>query len=236
MIEALERPVTMQSQVSGTATAGASDADLRREEKALVERMLAGDEAAMEAFADGYFPGLYRFALGRLGGDSELSREVVQTTVCKALTKMQTYRAEAPLFTWLCACCRNEINMHFRRAKGQSRFVALDEGDGEAARPPGSRPGEAQPAEHPEGTLARREEARLVHAALDLLPPHYAHALEWKYLDHLPVKVIAERLRLGTKAAESLLTRARQAFRQGFERLSRRGGAAVARAAFKGGL
>jgi RNA polymerase sigma-70 factor, ECF subfamily len=52
----------------------ASDFDLRLEEKALVERMLAGDEAAMEEFADEYFPGLYRFALSRLGGDTELAR------------------------------------------------------------------------------------------------------------------------------------------------------------------
>ena len=44
-----------------------SELDLRLEEKALVERMLAGDEAAMEEFADEYFPGLYRFALTRLG-------------------------------------------------------------------------------------------------------------------------------------------------------------------------
>lgn len=55
------------------------------EEKALVERMLAGDETAMETFADGYFPGLYRFALKRVDGRSELARDLVQNTVCKVL-------------------------------------------------------------------------------------------------------------------------------------------------------
>jgi DNA-directed RNA polymerase specialized sigma24 family protein len=72
--------------------------------------------------------------------------------------------------------------------------------------------------------LARKQEAHLVHAALDLLPPHYARALEWKYVDRLPVAEIAARLRLGAKAAESLLTRARRAFRAGYERLSQRSG------------
>jgi RNA polymerase sigma-70 factor (ECF subfamily) len=182
----------------------ASDSDLRLEEKALVERMLAGDEAAMEELADEYFPGLYRFALARLGGDTELAREVVQTTVCKALAKLETFRGEAPLLAWLCACCRNEIRMGFRKKQRQPRVVELEE-DVASDRDP------------PDGALARKEEVRHVHAVLDLLPPRYARALEWKYVERLSVREIAERLRLGAKAAESLLTRARQAFRQGYE-------------------
>jgi RNA polymerase sigma-70 factor, ECF subfamily len=184
-----------------------SDSDLRLEEKALVKRMLAGDEAAMEEFADGYFPGLYRFALARLGGDTELTRDVVQTTVCKALAKLETFRGEAPLLAWLCACCRNEIRMGFRKKQRLPRVVELEE-DVASDRDP------------PEGALARKEEVRHVHAVLDLLPPRYARALEWKYVERLSVKEIAERLRLGAKAAESLLTRARQAFRDGYGRVS----------------
>lgn len=178
----------------------ASDSELK-----LVERMLAGDEAAMEELADEYFPALYRFALARLGGDAELAREVVQTTVCKALAKLETFRGEAPLIAWLCACCRNEIRMSFRKQK-RIRTVELEEDL-------------AAEGDLPEGELARKETVRQVHAALDLLPPRYARALEWKYVERLPVKEIAERLRLGAKAAESLLTRARQAFRERYERV-----------------
>jgi len=187
---------------SAGISASSSDSDLRLEEKALVERMLAGDEAAMEELADGYFPGLYRFALARLGGDTELAREVVQTTVCKALSKLETFRGEAPLLAWLCACCRNEIRMSFRPKK-RLRTVELEEDL-------------ACEGDLPEGALARKEEVRRVHAVLDLLPPRYARALEWKYVERLSVREIAERLRLGAKAAESLLTRARQAFREGY--------------------
>lgn len=180
-----------------------TDPDPRLDEKALVRRMLAGDAAAMEELADGWFPGLYRFALARLHGDSELAREIVQATVCKALAKLETWRGEAALATWLCACCNNEIRMHFRRKKGAPQMVELeDDGYADGAAP------------DPE----RREEARLVHAALDLLPPHYARALEWKYVERLPVQEIAERLRLKIKAAESVLTRARQAFREVYGR------------------
>jgi DNA-directed RNA polymerase specialized sigma24 family protein len=118
----------MHSPRSGPAIANESGLALRQEEKALVARMLAGDETAMEQFADGYFPGLYCFAVSRLQGDSELAREIVQTTVCHALAKLETYRGEAPLFTWLCACCLNEIRMHFRRKGRLPRMIGLDEG------------------------------------------------------------------------------------------------------------
>lgn len=187
----------------------ASDSDLRLEEKALVERMLAGDEAAMEEFAEEYFPALYRFALSRLG-DRELAREAVQSTVCKALGKLESFRGEASLSTWLCACCRNEIRMGFRSKKRQPPVVGLV----------GLEEDLASDRDPPERALARKEKVRHVHAALDLLPPRYARALEWKYVERLPVKEIAGRLRLGAKAAESLLTRARQAFRDGYEQVS----------------
>lgn len=211
------RPAT-QIQMNRVALEGEPDLDLAAEERALVERMLAGDEAAMEEFADGYFPGLYGFARARLGGDGELARDVVQTTVCKALEKLGSYRGEAPLATWLCACCRNEIRMHYRKEQRLPRHVALDAGPAGEDRWP-----DPAPEGRPGRSLEREEEARLVHEALDRLPPRYARALEWKYLDRLPVREIAARLRLGPKAAESVLSRARRAFREGYERLARGG-------------
>lgn len=186
-----------------------------QEEKELVERMLAGDARAMEEFAEGYFPGLYRFALWRLRGDAELARDIVQTTVCKALGKLGSYRGEAPLGAWLRACCRNEIGMHFRWKQRSPTVVELDE----MAREPLPVPNPGRSRE-PEEALVKKEEARRVHDALDLLPPRYARALEWKYLDRLSVGAIAERLRLSAKAAESLLSRARRAFRERYQGLA----------------
>lgn len=186
-------------------------------ERELVERMLAGDARAMEEFADVYFPGVYRFALSRLRGNRELARDLVQATVCKALAKLSSFRGEAPLLGWLCACCRNEIAMHYRR-QSASPWTAVTPDDGSDG--PLELALDGSPA--PDDALVRAEEARQVHAALDELPPRYAQALEWKYLERLPVVEIAERLGLGSKAAESVLTRARQAFRDVYAGLSRR--------------
>jgi len=71
----------------------------------------------------------------------------------------------------------------------------------------------------PERDLLRREVGRLVHVSLDQLPRHYGDPLRWKYADGLSVKEIASRLDVTPKAAESLMTRARRAFRKVFSSL-----------------
>jgi RNA polymerase sigma-70 factor (ECF subfamily) len=59
-----------------------------------------------------------------------------------------------------------------------------------------------------------------VQATVDTLPDRYSDVLEWKYVDGLSVDEIAAQLNIGVKAAESLLTRAREAFRETFSLLS----------------
>ena len=63
------------------------------------------------------------------------------------------------------------------------------------------------------------EVARLVRTVLDRLPASYGEALEWKYIEGQSVEVIGERLGIGTTAAQSLLARARAAFREALEKV-----------------
>jgi RNA polymerase sigma-70 factor (ECF subfamily) len=189
-----------------------------RDDVERVRRMLAGDGEAFEDFARRTSKALYRFAFARLDGDRELTREIAQTALCKVLANLHTYRGDSALLTWACACCRNEILMHFRRNRTHPDEVGLED-DVEPAvgfRPAG---GDPEAAGNPEAAALRREAAARVHMALDVLPEHYARALEWKYLERVPVKEIAARMEMRPKAAESLLTRARQAFRDGYEGL-----------------
>jgi RNA polymerase sigma-70 factor (ECF subfamily) len=184
-------------------------------DKTIVRRMLAGDEEAFEQFFETYFPGLYRFAVRRLDRDANAAEEVVQATLCKAVTKLATYRGEAPLFMWLCTFCRHEISAwHSRQQRSAQHEIPLIEDTPEiraALESIGAEDGAA-----PDDRLRRQELARLVRVTLDSLPPRYGDALEWKYIQELSVSDIAARLRVGPKAAESLLTRARQAFRDAF--------------------
>ena len=178
-----------------------------------MERMRSGDERAFDEFAERFVPALYRFALRRLDRDRELTRDVVQTTVCNVIQKLDGYRGEAPLFTWLCACCRNEIALHFRRRGRRPHEVDLEGVELQGGLPVPAAAG-------PQERLLRVEAGELVHVALDRLPPSYARAVEWRYLEGAAVDEIARRLGSTYKAAESLLSRARAAFREVYEELA----------------
>jgi RNA polymerase sigma-70 factor (ECF subfamily) len=191
--------------------------DLRSDDRALVRRLRAGEEQAFEAFFDSHFPALYRFLLARLDGDRELARELAQAAISKGVEHLDSYRGEASLFTWLCAIGRYEITGHFRRLERRPPEVELPEDGMVAAGGLASLPFHL---DDPEDQALRREVGRLVHVAADNLPTHYRRALLWKYLDGLSVREIGERLELSPKAAESLLTRARVAFRDGFASLT----------------
>lgn len=68
----------------------------------------------------------------------------------------------------------------------------------------------------PAVAFSQSEIARFVQTTLDHLPSLYGDALEYKYVHGLSVKEIGERLDKSAKAVESILTRAREAFRDGF--------------------
>ena len=182
---------------------------------ARARRMLAGDRETFEKFFEDHFDAVFRFAVGRLG-DESMAAEVVQSTFCLAVEKLHTYRGEATLLSWLCSICRNEMNAQFRLRRRETTVSFVDDSP-EVRSILEALGGEVDTVE--EETL-RREAARLVHLTLDSLPVHYAQALEWKYFEGVTVAEIARRLDTGTKAAESTLTRARQAFSRVFRTAS----------------
>jgi RNA polymerase sigma-70 factor (ECF subfamily) len=184
---------------------------------ALARRVVAGDETAFDEFFGRYFPRLYRFALPRLDGNEDAAEEVVQRVLIRAIQKLDSYKGEAALLTWLCTLCRREIARWHER-EGRVREISFFD----------DRP-EIRTAldalahldsDDPEAALQRRELSALVQLTLDHLPGPYGEALEWKYIQGLSVDEIANRLGVGYKAAESLLTRARVAFRDGFSFVS----------------
>jgi len=185
-------------------------------DRALAIRVGRGDEQAFEEFFSEYFPRLFRFALTRTDGDEAIAEEVVQRTLCNVMYKMDSYRGEAPLFTWLCSICRNELSGYFRKAGREESFAQPVE---ESPEIHAALERVAEGNDDPVTERHRDEIARYVQATLEELPDNYATALEMKYMQGMSVAEIAGELGLGEKAAESVLSRARKAFREGFERL-----------------
>ena len=187
------------------------------DESELLRRMLAGEERAFDAFFASHFPRLYRFALPRLAGNVEATRDVVQATLGKAVRKLETFRGDAALFTWLCQICRREIVDHLRAQHRHAEHVVLidDRPDLRVA---------IEAIEAPEEydlvrSYGRAEAGRLVKSVLDRLPARYGDALEWKYVEGRSVEEIGVQLGIGHAAAQSLLARARMAFREALEQV-----------------
>jgi RNA polymerase sigma-70 factor, ECF subfamily len=179
---------------------------------ALAGRILAGDDAAFRSTFDVFFPRLYRFALARLDGDREAARDVVQQTFCRAIERLETYRGEATLYAWFCQVCRNTLIDYCRATRRQRQTVRLLEDEPHAR---ALLETIAAPAtQGPDLAAWQRDVGRLIQATVDALPERYGEILEWKYVDGLSVRDIAARLHVAEKAAESLLTRARVAFRE----------------------
>jgi RNA polymerase sigma-70 factor (ECF subfamily) len=184
-------------------------------------RALSGDADAVKALAEAALGPLYSFSLYRVGRNRALCEEVVQETLVRAIRELDRFdpaRAGDNIFPWLTGLARNEISRVLSREKNAVSLEAL------WARMDRDLLGlYAKLDLEPFGdeVLQREETRELVNTAMSQLPPHYRDALEAKYLTGKSVRDLATLWSVSEKAVESLLTRARQAFRVAFLALSR---------------
>jgi RNA polymerase sigma-70 factor (ECF subfamily) len=173
-------------------------------ERGLRDAVLAGDEQAWRTWYDESFAGLYAYVLWRCGGLRDRADEVVQETWLTAVRRLGTFDPGAgPFAGWLRGIAANLLRNHFRR-EGRRRRRTRPLGEGMTACGPAG------------GGLEERDRAERVARALGALPGRYEAALRAKYLDGQSVAEIAARTGDSPKAVESLLTRARQAFRDAY--------------------
>ena len=184
-------------------------------------RALAGNAAAVQLLADESLTPLYHFCLYRVGRNVHLCEEVVQETLVRALRDLERFdpsRCGDNIFPWLTGLARNEISRILAREK---QFVSLDQlwtrVDRELADVFERIEAEPFDAE----VLHREETCELVNMTMSQLPPHYREALEAKYVAGRSVRDLARLSSQSEKAVESLLTRARKAFRATFVALTR---------------
>ena len=180
-------------------------------DRRLVRAILKGDERALQSFVDDYFPKLYRYARHRLPDEADVE-EVVQAVLAQAARRLETYRGEATLLTWLVQICRHEVSRQLGKIGKQRDMMQPFLNDDLLRSVVESLA--ADPADDPEQQARRSELITLVQFALDQLPEHYARALELKYVEGFNSQEIAARMQTSDQATQSLLARARRAFRE----------------------
>jgi RNA polymerase sigma-70 factor (ECF subfamily) len=193
--------------LDGRMSPPAEDAVIRSSDRVGRERglrsaVLAGDERAWQTWYDESFDGLRAYVWWRCAGLRDLADDVVQETWLTAVRRVRDFDPERGSFaTWLCGIAANVLRNHLRRA---------------VRRQSAPRPVAVPAAEPADAALERREQAERIARALAELPERYEAALRAKYLDDRSVAEIAAAWDETPKAVESLLTRARQAFRDAY--------------------
>ena len=180
------------------------------DEQDLVDRMRRGDQRAFDEFFDAYASRLGAFASRRSSLDASSLEDVVQVTMINAMRGLGSFRGGSSLFTWLCQICRNHLADISRKAQRQPKVQSLDLMTEER---PGGTIVELADFRDPLDECADDSTRHAVRAAINRLPATYARILELRFGDELTVPEIARVLQLSESAAESRLSRARQAFR-----------------------
>ena len=103
------------------------------DEPELIARARAGEPAAERALYDAHVDRVYRLAY-RLAGDDELAREFTQETFIRAFQRLDTFRGDSRLATWLHAITTTVALNGLRKLKRfRARETALEAADGVAA-------------------------------------------------------------------------------------------------------
>ncbi len=169
-------------------------------ERGLRDAVLAGDARAWQTLYDDAFAGLFAYVSWRCGGLRDPAEDVVQQTWLTAVRRIADFDPDRARFAqWLAGIAAHLLRNHWRKAR----------------RPTPSRNGHAEAAD---AEPQRRERAEAVARALAELPDRYEAVLRAKYLDQRSVAEIAAEWGESPKAVESLLSRARAAFRNAYQR------------------
>lgn len=82
----------------------------------LIERVRAGDTRAERELYDAHVDRVYRLAF-RMVGDDDLAREFTQETFIRAFERLDTFRGDSALSTWLYAIGNSVVLNGLRKVK-----------------------------------------------------------------------------------------------------------------------
>jgi RNA polymerase sigma-70 factor (ECF subfamily) len=196
------------------------------EERALVNRLRAGDEQAFAALVDGWSGWMLRLAREHVPTPS-IAEEVVQETWLAVLEGLERFRGEASLRTWVYRILVNQSKRRGVRERRTVPFASLaDEDTGPTVDPdrfqgPGEKhPGgwRSFPEGWPEQVALTREVQDVVTTALADLPPRQRVVVALRDLDGHSADDVCDLLGISGGNQRVLLHRGRAVVRTYLER------------------
>ncbi|HJV86191.1 MAG TPA: RNA polymerase sigma factor [Noviherbaspirillum sp.] len=182
----------------------------------LARRIAGGDQQAFEILMRRYNRVLYRTARSVLKDDAE-AEDVLQDAYLLAYRRIEQFRGDARLSTWLTRIVVNEAIARSRKRSRRAQIISLDgdiEWDSEAAEASMS---ESTP-EQPERAALRGEARRLLEKKIDELPDAFRTVFMLRALEELSVEETASCLGIPEATVRTRFFRARGLLRESLSR------------------
>jgi len=198
---------TAERAVCGTVTPLSTAAKPQKQELALIERVLGGEQEAFYELVRPHERTLYITAWGILRNEPE-AEDAAQDAVLKAFLNLKQFRREASFKTWLVQICINEALARRRREsrRGEESLDAPADEDPAADYIPRD---VADWRPIPSESLAQRELREALHAALMRLDEKYRAVLLLRDVEGFSIEETAAILGISQANVKVRLLRAR---------------------------
>jgi len=171
----------------------------------IIAEVLLGKKGSATKFYRDYAPKIRRYLMAKLP-EAEVE-EILQDTFLSAFDSLSLYRGESSVSTWLVAIARHEVADFYRkkyvRVAVENTSPLFDNMVSDIL--------------SPEFEWEKKKMERRFFSAYRVLSKQYQDVLSYKYELSMSVREIAVRMEMSFKATESLLFRARAAFREEYE-------------------
>lgn len=172
----------------------------------ILEKLKNNDRDTWESFYNSNVNGIYRYIMYRCGNNKAPAEDITQQVFLVAVDKINSFSgSNEKLPSWLFGIARIEVLRHFQHNKiFINASVNLNELSVEDTKPE---------------VYVEFEDECLVDQVLNNLSDGHSEVLVYKYCDQLSVKDISTKTGRSNKAIESLLTRAREAFKKSYKQM-----------------
>ena len=143
-----------------------------------------------------------------LSNNKDIAPDIWQETWCIAVEKLSNFQFKSSFFTWLCAIAKNKIYDYYRQTKQQESFAKTRKDHFNID------------AEEIDYEFIDAETQSDVLTVLANLTDEYNYLLKAKYVENKSTDEISTAIGKSYKATESMLTRARDAFRNKFKQIN----------------
>ncbi len=164
------------------------------DERELVARVLSGDQGAERVFYDAHVDRVYCLAY-RILGSPELAEDCTQETFLRAFNRLDGFRGDAALSSWLHAVTLSVVHNHLRKSRRRREHEWVTD----------SPPDLAEGGSQDDPDLHRR-----LHKALDRLSDDLRVVVILHYIEGYKHLEMAEMLGIPEGTSKARLHRARQ--------------------------